>query len=179
MTLTKIALTRLQELREAQNELKHANKERSTKRDLLIEALIIDAVDLYVTNKDNFPTYNGFIKAYEAELLSHCNEDEKALIGTISIVSFALKNGLSKAVKYGTIGKIFKYQNFVPFSALKKASDKKAVNAIINQAKKDYEDAITAKYETLVKTLENKSIEELSEIREVISLVNAKRKAKK
>jgi PHP family Zn ribbon phosphoesterase len=179
MEITKNTLARLNEIRIANAELKKANKTRSTKRDLLIEEMVKDSLELYVANKEVFPTYNGFIKAYKMELLSHTNENEKSLHNVIEMVAFALKNGLGTVVKYGTIGKIYKYSKTMDFKALKKAGDKKAVNKLINQAKKAYNDALLGAYSALVQTLDNKSIEQIEEIREVLSIVNAQRKAKK
>ena len=155
-------------LRDINTELKTLSKEKSSIQDKLILALITDGINLYVADKKAFTSYNLFIEAYEAELLTLIDENEKSLSNSIAVTIFALSKGLKTKATMKQIKSIFKYANYITFSLL---TDNKAINAEINESRKAYEAELLAINTNLVNTLNSKSSLQLDVIKEVTSIV--------
>lgn len=174
MTLSNNTIADIRALRTLRDTAKKANKDVESKTDFLVNDIIEDGIALYVADKKTFGSYNDFIKAYNTELLSEVEENEKSLINIISLVTFTLSKGLKNKATMKQIKSIYKYGAFVTFANL---TDNKAINAEIVTARKAYEIALKSNNVALVTTLEKKSSLQLSVISEITSIM--KRDAKK
>ena len=94
MKLSQKTLTALTTLRELKIDAKKVNKKVDTQMDVLTLNIIEDALELYVTDKKTFTSYNNFITLYNDELLREVDDNEKSLINIIAMVTLTLSKGL-------------------------------------------------------------------------------------
>ena len=170
---TKATLNRLRDLRE---DAKIANQKVATHKQVLFDLTIAEADKMYVEHKAEFKSYNAFIKAYKAELLSVVNDTEISLISTVDLVCFAMEKSIKK-IDFSKLSKVHKLKAFINFKDLK--SDKSTAS-VIAEAQEKQDDLIIANNAKFIAALEGRDLSELEQLSAAMKImVKRAKKAKK